>query len=463
MKAISIRGREREAMPAESIATKTCRMAAGGVLFLSILAAAPAEAQSIRDKTAPDQDPRRSQAGAKITSEANPTQENKVKDDSERLHDSYQPKGIDLGSFLLLPKVELNESYNTNLFAEESNPKAGFVTAVRPEFKLRSRFSEHALDLSFLAEQFLNHSYGRDNRLDLQMQANGRYDAAAGTEITSTFQAYSQHEERGSPDDARGLEPTPTRGIVTRLGGKHEMGHFTAFGEVGADRRTFGNVETALGTTVPNEDRDRWEVMAKARGSYELFPGYAAVTEVSANTRRYDLAHDRNGYERDSTGYRVETGIGLDISQLLRGDFLVGYFAQNYRDARLSDPRGLSVRASFNWTPDKLTVIVPSLERSVAETTTTGASALVRTSASMMVRHELQRNILLTGSANVSYDELKGLDQVSWTYEGRGRVTYALTPQAFFGGEVARKTKDTDIPGSSFRQSIFMLLLGLQM
>ncbi|WP_109118803.1 outer membrane beta-barrel protein [Azospirillum sp. TSO22-1] len=431
-----------------------------GALVISAALTVPAMAQT----TAPEQDPRRARAGAKVTGEMNPEERSGPSGDEERVHEAFQPKGIELGEFLLLPKIEFDETYNSNLHAVESGGRSDFVTTIRPEVKLRSRFKEHAINLSALAEQYVHRRFTKDNRLDLQLDVDGRYDFTSETQANYFGQVFSRHEERGSPDDARGLEPTPTQGFVNRGSIKHQFGRFTVVGEGGLDRRTYGNVMTALGSTVRNDDRDRWEMLVRGRGSYEMFPGYAAVTELTANRRLYDSSLDRNGYDRSSHGYRVESGIGLDLSKLIRGDFLVGYLAQDYRDPRFHDPKGLSLRATFNWTPTTLTIVVPSLERSVNETTISRSSSMVRNALSLTVRHELERNIVLSGYTAVFYDEFQGVDdQNAWTYEARGRITYAFTPEFFVGSEIGHRQKRSQAVGASFKQSIVTLRAGLQL
>lgn len=432
-----------------------------GVAAVAVALSAPAVAQ-VRGSTAPEQDPRR-EKGANVIKETNPDEQSR-KGDEERVHDSYQPKGIDLGEFLFLPKVEVDESYTSNLYATQNNVRSDFVTVVRPELKLRSRFKEHALNITAMAEKYIHRQHPRENRVDGQLEMDGRYDFSSDTQANTYNQLYARHEDRGSPDDAGGIEPTPIRGFINRTSVKHQVGRYTALGEVGVDRRLFEAVQTSLGTTVPNQDRDRWELQAKARGSYEMFPGYAAVAELSTNTRRYDQKIDRNGFQRDSWGYRAEGGIGVDISQLVRGDFLVGYFAQNYEDTRLKDPRGVSVRAVFNWTPSTLTLIVPALERSVSETTTARASALVRTGATLTIRHELERNIVLTAYGSIAYDEMEGIsNNNAWNYEARLRGTYAFTPEFFVGGEVGERIKKSQATNSGYNQTVVLVRLGLQL
>ena len=427
------------------------------------LAAPYATAADMLDSTQSKEDARRAHSGAKVTFETNPGNKDTANSDSERVNESYQAKGYELGKFLLLPKVEVDEVYNSNIFAAQSNNKADTITVIRPELKLRSRFTEHELTCTVVAENFRYKSFSHDDRTELEGNVDGRYDFSSHTQATLFTSLYSRHEDRGSPDDARGLEPTPTRGSNNRLGLKHQFNRLTIVGQVEANRFGFGNVTGSDGSMTVNSDRNRWEFLARERASYEIFPGYAAVVEVSENTHVFDRDQDRNGYNRNNSGYRTEAGIGVDISELVRGDFLVGYYQQNYKDSRFQDPSGLSWRATFNWTPTKLTIVIPSFERTVTETTTQQASALVRNVFSVTVRHELQRNIILTGTGSVSYDQLSGVGgQNAWNYEGRAKAIYAFTREFYVGAEIGYKTKNSQLADGGYRQLTSMVRLGVQ-
>ncbi len=72
---------------------------------------------------------------------------------------------------------------------------------------------------------------------------------------------------------------------------------------------------------------------------------------------------------------------------------------------------------------------------SIRETITVGASARVRTGGSFLVRHELARNIILTGFSSFYNDTYEGLGKQSWVYEERVRATYALSRPLYVAGE----------------------------
>src|SRR4051794_25286779 len=63
----------------------------------------------------------------------------------QKARPDYDPLGARVGSFLLLPAVEVRETYDSNIFATPSNEKGDFYTTIHPELQLRSNWNNHAL------------------------------------------------------------------------------------------------------------------------------------------------------------------------------------------------------------------------------------------------------------------------------------------------------------------------------
>ncbi|HLN23246.1 MAG TPA: outer membrane beta-barrel protein, partial [Patescibacteria group bacterium] len=308
--------------------------------------------------------------------------------DTSRMSESYEPKGIEVGNYLLFPQIEAGETFNTNVYDTQSHAKPDFITTVAPEFRAQSRFENHALNFDAQANKVSYATYTGDNHLDGNLAADGRIDVTKTAEITAKLNGYVAHEDRGDPNAVAGaLKPTPTHGVSSLVGGKDELGHLTLSTQLGVDRLDFDDVGTNTGTVVDNKARDRTESTLTERAAYEFKPSYSAVLQTSENNRAYDRA-DITGITRDSQGYRVESGLGIDISQLAKGDLLFGYMDQTYRSSLYSDAGGYSMHATLNWTPTTLTLVVPAFAREVQETTQPGASGVVHTEASMLVRHE---------------------------------------------------------------------------
>lgn len=431
--------------------------------LIAILVETTAAAQSLKfdSETAPD--PRRANGSAKITQEIHPSDSDKGGNDKERIAESYQPKGVRVGSFLFFPLLEAETAFNDNIYGSKSNKKPDFILKTAPELRFRSQFSEHDLNVTARVEDYLYKTNQSENHVDASLNADGRYDLERNWEATGRLNINQAYEDRGSPDDVGGKRPTLTRSVSTRLGSKKNDGRMTYIGDFSINRRVFFDVRTSNNTTINNSDRNRTEAEANLGTSYEMFPGYSAVVEASANSRTYDDRRDDQGFERSSKGYALRSGIGVDISQLIRGDFTVGYMAQDYQDSRFTDPQGLSARASFNWTPSKLTVVVPSIERTIQETTSANNSAIVRTGFNLLVRHEWQRNTVLTATARVSKDSYTGTNQSDWNYEARVRGIWALAPEYYTSAEVGTRMRQSNVASSEFIQTVGLVRFGVRL
>jgi len=410
-------------------------------------------------------DPRRQGNTSKVASEIVPQDTTgNTGGDEDRMHDAYQPKGIEIGQFLLLPDVSIGESYNSNIYAAQSDPRGDFITRIAPTFKLRSRFKQHMLNFSGDFEQLFYKANGDDNQFNARLATDGRFDIGSNSEINASIAGFRRHEDRASPDAVNGQEPTPYNGLDGRLNGKTVAGRWVL--SLGGEHRTYDyeSVSTALGTQISNDGRDRSENKVTGRAAYELFPGYFAIAEAATNWRDYRESINAGGVDRSSSGYSGEMGVGVDLSRLIRGDFLVGYFTQDYDSPQLKDPSGVSFQSVFNWTPSRLTLVVASLKREVVETTSAAASSIIRNGTSLLVRHELQRNIILSGFGRFDLDQYEGIEGSSRSYEAKGSATYAFNANVYTTGEVGYRRRDAESGvTNSYDQVVTGVRLGFRM
>jgi len=400
-------------------------------------------------------------SGAPITLEQKPGEDIAGEKDSERLIDAFRPKGIRVGDFLLFPKVEAGVGYNSNVFAQQTGAKGDFVSSVQPEFTLRSQLPVHMLTLSGNVQGVKYARFSSDDQVNGRATAEGRYDILRDWSVSAKLDFLANHEDRATPDARQGRDPTPTKTLLGQLGTTYQSGDYTLSGFLEADRRTYGDVATDTGRLF-NGDRDQWETRARVRGAYEFIPSYQWIAEVEGNRRVRDQAVDRSGFRRDSSGYRVNSGLGVEITQVLRGDFLVGFLQQDFDDPRFKSPSGISIKSSVTWTPDKLTVVVPAIERTVNETTLINASSRVRTAATVLVRHEYARNVLLTAFGGFYYDEYQGVNQNSTSFDARFRALYAFGPELYLVGEVEYKSRNSDLFNNNYDQLVVGMRVGFQ-
>jgi hypothetical protein len=383
--------------------------------------------------------------------------------DANRMDESYEPKGIDMAQFLLFPQVEAGSTWNSNIYANMFQHKSDFIETVSPQIRLQSRFDTHALNIFAGADHFQYSTYNSDTRTEGHGGLDGRLDITKETEATAYVDVYSRFEDRGSPTAvSSAATPTPTQGVTSKFGIKQVLSALTVSGNVGINRLTFDNVESQSNTLINNAYRNRTETSVVERADYEVIPGKSVVLQATENNRAYDSL-DTLGLKRDSHGWRIESGLAVDITQLLKGDVLVGYMDQSYADHSFRSVNGYAAHVALNWTPTPLLLIVPSFDHEIQEGTQSGSSGMLHTAANVLVRQEILRNFIVTGFVSAYRDHYDLLGKAAMGAEAKLGASYAFIPELYVRLELDEKLRRSEVQGTGYDQSIITVRLGLRL
>lgn len=367
---------------------------------------------------------------------------------AERKQESYDPAGIRAGSFNIFPKGEVKETYNSNIYAANSEEKSDFITTVSPSVDVKSDFSRHALNfqagldyskyVDHDAEDFTNYNVGADGRLDVLRD----------TKITGGASYKLLHEDRGSPDaTASNAAPVEYNVLSGKLGGSHKINRVSLGLDGAVDRYEFNDVDRTGGGVNVQSNRDRTEYKETGRVGYELVPGYEAFMRTTLNQRNYRLSSTP---DRSSTGYEVVGGAALDLTGKLAGDVYAGYMSQEYDGPGLPSINGIAAGGSLRWNVTQLTTISPSVTRSVEETTSTGYSGYISTAAGVSIDHELLRNLIVSGNMKYTNNDYKRTsstttDKAEDIYSTGVSTLYKMNRNLYAGGGYEYQYKDSSL------------------
>jgi hypothetical protein len=387
---------------------------------------------------------------------------------TNRPRPDFDPLGVRAGSFIILPSVGLQEEYNDNIYATKTGEKSDLISVVSPQVSVQSDWGNHMLRFDGGADVGFYADNDSENFEDYRFGANGRVDVTRATKLRPSVSYRRGHEERGSPNDAGGVEPTIYDITSAGLTGSHKFNRLSVALGGTFDKYNYDDVATSLGTIINNDDRDRNEIAGTVRLGYEVSPNYDGFVRGTYNVRNYDSAVDDNGINRDSDGMEIVAGVGIDFGGITFGDFFAGYRSQNYDDPLLETVNGPVVGADITWNVTQLTTVTGTISREIRESTTqdpvTGnfASGRFFSTVGVAVDHELRRNVLLGANLSASQDDFQGINRTDKIYRAGVSAKYLINRYANIGGEYRLRMRNSDAAGADFTENQFLLRLRVQ-
>jgi hypothetical protein len=385
----------------------------------------------------------------------------------DRDRPELEPLGIRLGTFVAFPSVAVREEYNDNIFATDTNEVDDFVTHVLPGVRIVSDWNNHELRFDADADVGRYNDNDREDFEDYTVRASGRLDVLRSTSISGSAAYRARHEQRSSPDDVAGIEPTLYDVQSANISGRHQFNRLNVTLGAGIDRYDFDDVATSTGAIINNDDRDRDTLNTSLRLGYELVPEYEAFLRGTYNVTDYDANLDDTGVNRDSDGYEFVAGIELDFGGLTFGDFFAGYRAQEYDSAVLKDSSGPVIGADVTWNASPLTTLIGTVSREIRESTQqdasgNNASGRFFTTLGMSAQHELLRNLLLGLDASVSEDDFQGISRTDDIYRIGLNATYLVHRSVTLSGGYNYLVRDSSVAAADFVENSFFVQVRLQ-
>ena len=388
--------------------------------------------------------------------------------------DPFGAIGDYAGSFLIKSALELRGGYDTNP-GRTFVPKGSPFYVVAPEFLAVSDWQRHAV-IADLRGSFTG--YGNTfpptddtissaptdvDRPDFTGHVDGRLDVSNDTRLTAEARLRVATDNPGSPNIQAGLAKYP---VYATFGGTFGVDHnfnrldLAAGGTV--DRTVYTNSKLTDGEVTSNDDRNFNQYGGVGRASYDLLPGIKPFAEIEGDSRVHDLALDRSGFARDSSGGYARAGSSFEFSRLLIGDVSIGYAARNYVDPRLNRLQGLLVASSLTWTVTPLTTARFYSNTSIDETVVPGVSGVLTHTYTVEVDHDFRRWLTAIGKFTYGTLAYQGDGRFDKIYSLEGDLVYKMTRNLWVKGTLRRDILDSNFPGSSSASTVVMLGVRLQ-
>ncbi len=376
----------------------------------------------------------------------------------DRPRPRFDALGVRAGGFLIFPSIGVEGQYDSNALATSNNEQSDYGVILRPRIRARSQFSRHRLDFTAGAEIGRFEQFDENNYEDFDAGVRGRLDITRAQALGLNLTVAREHEDRSDPDQSQSENVDVTQFWNLRLGLDYTY-HFNRLfvrPSVGVQRLDFKD-----NSGINEDDRDRNRYTAGLRVGYAISPRINVFGQGTYDIRRYDQTPDDAGFDRDSNGYEVGLGTGIDITSILFGEVRAGYAHRDYDDNQLDSTNGLNASGQLTWNVTPLTSIIGTVSAEILETTVTfkgeDASSDFRSQVGIDVNHELLRNLLLNGNLAYVRDDFEGTDRTDNEIRAGAGVRYLINRNFSLDARYRFRTQESDANDAEFdRHQVFV-------
>ncbi|TFH41969.1 MAG: hypothetical protein E4H01_14180 [Lysobacterales bacterium] len=385
---------------------------------------------------------------------------------SNIIGEEYAAKGMPVGAFRLYPTLTGLVGTDDNVFRTDTETVSDTFFVISPRLSLETQSEGHFFALRGGVDVYEFADSSSESRTDWFALAEGGTEVVQGTRIFGSVGYRDTHEPRGYFDEALSLaEPTPFSVFHADARIESKPNRFGVAIGVGHDSTNYQNSKLIGLGTASNDDRDFDQFELFGRLSYEFSPGYALYTHAAYNTRNFDLALDRNGVNRDSTGYRVNAGVQMEVTRLIVGEAYVGYLQQDY-DAPLSNESGFNFGANILWSPSQTVDVRLGAAHNIVETVVSQdfvpATASNQQAFTLGIDYAIRPNVILNGDVGYLHNVFTGTSRTDDTTTFGAGATYLINSYLSASAGYEHSNRDSTTVGQNYSDNIFWFSLGFQ-
>ncbi|MFO7582266.1 outer membrane beta-barrel protein [Guyparkeria sp.] len=372
------------------------------------------------------------------------------------------PSGLRAGGFRLFPSLGVTTLYDTNIFGVNGSLPTGVrmheeeisdtIGVLSPGIAVRSDWSRHELNVNAGADLARYRDNPDEDYNDFWLNADGRYDINAVSNVFGGLGVSRSHEDRTSPEGFQGEEPVRYDSLDAHAGYARRIGQTVVRVGGTAQRLDYDNGVGVDGDPINHDDRDRDIYALGARISYLRTPRIQPFVQVSAEERRYRNTPDDLGYERDSSGYRAAVGVTANLGDRLSGEVYGGALYQEFDDPRFSSVSEPDVGAQLAWQATPYTRVTGSIDRSLEETTywqfedglPAVASSYLYSRAEVLAEHRLTPRTTLSAMVSYGQADYQEVDRADDLVGAGFGVEYKLTDNLLLQLDYRHFQRDSD-------------------
>lgn len=341
---------------------------------------------------------------------------------NERDRTAYEPDGIRVGNFLLLPEIGYGISWTGGYGSKQG---LDFRHEVFTNLEVRSQLPSHSFGLLATGRAVRYQDSDDLSYTDGGVNTTFRIEVDHATALFGKGAIQYGHIESIDSERPKGAASPP--GVVQTSA---ELGLTRNFGRIDAtvgaryQRVTYEDFLANDGSRVEQNWQDYSILSPYTQLEYRFSPGYSVFGRLAANFQ------DNRGnglIDRDATGGEATAGVRFELSPLARVALSAGWVTQDYRQAGLSDISAPIWSGSLEWLVTPLVTLTFSSDRQIKTTANGDASGRLVATHGIKAQYEMWRNLVITAGASISQSTYFGQDKQDIYWIGGVGAEYAHT------------------------------------
>jgi hypothetical protein len=390
------------------------------------------------------------------------TQAVKRTDDQEITLDPYQPKGIQMGPFIILPQITVATYFDDNVFALPVNTLGDWAFVVRPQITIKSNgWKDTDVVFNGFVEDRTYSKYASENQVNGGASVAGQTLLDPSTQIVGRAQYFHGHEDRGVSETITTLfeDPIAYDQGEAALALNKRWGRY--WGSLGGTAMVIQYDDAELaGIAISQDYRSGNVERLPVRVGYVVAPLTSIFVEGNYNWRNFEVD------SFSSEGYRVVGGILLEPGQGARvtGEAYFGYMQQDYNGATLVPVSTFTAGGSLAWmATDKLTFTIEGRRDAVEASLSGGVVpddgvSVVESVAAVRGDYRIFRNVVVGGGISYIRDEYNTASRTDDAWSPLASIKYFVDPTFTIGFDYRKVDFDSSGAGiESYQRNVYLL------
>jgi hypothetical protein len=369
-----------------------------------------------------------------------------------RQQPGYEPAGIRDGSWLFSPALISGAFFDSNVFSSNTLKRSDIAAVVEPTLDAHTLWEQHGIDLK-LDEQSTVYSQNPGlDQTNASLKGNAWFDIAHDMAVLTSFQVAHLNQAVGTLNSpANAVQPTPYDLLSGDLTLRKEFNRLTTSVGVRVDSYQYGTTRAENGTIINQDGSDGQIYTVHGRIDYAFSPMLGWFSAVEGNQR--DL-RGTPGQPLNSDGYRALTGVTVKLTNLISGEFGVGYVQQRFVDPTIGTIAGPSYSAALTWSPTRLLDIHYKAEQLVTEVADTSSTGVLANAQQVGFDYELLRNVVISATGGYETDRFFGQPRNDQVISTDARVKYLIDRFASVGVYYQYIARDSNMSVFSYDKNV---------